>query len=109
MNQVDFPVEFNNEVDEVKESKNIYYAQAVDRLKQLAEGHNDIIGGAVNLKLPSKGHQTAYMYEVKIVIRMESNHIAATEQGEQIQSTLDRALDAVERQVHEHREKQRNY
>ena len=109
MNRVDFPVEFNNEIDEVKESENKYYAQSVDRLKQLTEGHHDIIGGAVNLKLPSKGHQTAYMYEVKIVVHMGAEHIAATEQGKQIQSTLDRALDAIERQVHEHREKQRNY
>ncbi len=109
MNEVDFPVLFNNEVDEVKESENKYYAQAVDRLKQLAEGHNDIIGGAVHLMLPSKGHQTPYLYEIKVVVHMQAEHIAATENGGQIQSTLDRTLDAVERQVREHREKQRNY
>jgi ribosome-associated translation inhibitor RaiA len=40
---------------------------------------------------------------------MGSDHIAATEKGEQIQSTLDSALDAVERQVHERRKQQRNY
>jgi ribosome-associated translation inhibitor RaiA len=40
---------------------------------------------------------------------MGSEHIAATEQGEQFRATLDGALDAVERQVRERRKKQRNY
>jgi ribosome-associated translation inhibitor RaiA len=40
---------------------------------------------------------------------LESDHIAATEKGEQLQSTLDGALDAVERQVHKRRKQQRNY
>jgi ribosomal subunit interface protein len=109
MNDVGFAVEFNNQIDEIKESENDYYAQAEDRLKQLAEGHNDILGGAVNLRLPAKGRHTTYLYEVKIVVHMGSTHIAATEEGKEIQSALDHALDAIERQVHEHREKQRNY
>jgi ribosome-associated translation inhibitor RaiA len=36
-------------------------------------------------------------------------HIAATGKGERFTATLDGALDAVERQVREHREQQRNY
>ena len=109
MNETSFAIEFNNEIDGIKESENEYYAQAADRIKQLAEGHDDILGGAINLKLPTKGHHKTYLYEVKIVVHMGATHIAATEEGKEIQSTLDRALDAVERQVLEHREKQRNY
>jgi ribosome-associated translation inhibitor RaiA len=40
---------------------------------------------------------------------MGSKNIAATEKGEQFRTTLDGALDAVERQVREHREQQRHY
>jgi len=40
---------------------------------------------------------------------MGSDHISATEKGELFQSTLDGALDAVERQVRERRKQQRNY
>jgi hypothetical protein len=58
----------------------------------LAEGHNDISGGVVNLKQPAKGHQTSYIYEVTIIVYMGSDHIAATEKGEQFQSTLDGAF-----------------
>lgn len=109
MDKANFPVEFNNEIDEVKKSENEYYTLAVDRLSKLAEGHSDMSGGAVNFKQPAREHQTPYVYEVTIVVYMGSNHIAATEKGEQFQSTLDGALDAVERQVHEHRKQQRNY
>ena len=40
---------------------------------------------------------------------MGSEQVVATEKGELIQSTLDGALDAVERQVHENRKQLRNY
>ena len=109
MERVDFPVEFNNEIDDVKKSENEVYTLAVDRLSKLAEGHNDISGGVVNLKQPAQGHTTAYIYEVTIVVYMGAEHIAATEKGHQFQATLDGALDAVERQVRERRKQQRNY
>ena len=109
MDKPNFPIEFNNEIDDVKKSENEYYTLAVGRLNKLVEGHNDISGAVVNFKQPAKKHQTSYINEVTIVVYMGSEHIAATEKGEQFESTLDGALNAVERQVHEHREKQRNY
>lgn len=109
MDKLNFPIEFNNEIDDVKKSENKFYTLAADRLSKLAEGHNDISGAVVNLKQPSKEHQTAYINEVTIVVYMGSEHIAATEKGEQFESTLDGALDAVERQVHECRTQQRSY
>jgi len=109
MNNANFTIEFNNEIDDVKKSENEFYTLAVDRINNLAEGHFDISGGMVNFKKPAKEHQTAYIYEITIVLYMGSDHIAATEKGEHIQATLDGALDAVERQVHERRKQQRNY
>jgi ribosome-associated translation inhibitor RaiA len=109
MDSASFPIEFNNEIDDIKKSENKYYTLAVDRLSKLAKGHNDISGAVVNFKQPAKEHQTAYINEVTIVVYMGSDNIAATEKGERFQSTLDGALDAVERQVHERRKQQRNY
>jgi len=109
MDSASFPIEFNNEIDDVQKSENKNYTLAVDRLSKLAEGHNDISGGVVNFKQPAKGHQTAYIYEVTIIVYMASDNIVATEKGEHFQSTLDGALDAVERQVREFRKQQRNY
>lgn len=48
MDALNFPIEFNNELDDVKKSENESYTLAVDRLSKLAEGHNDISGGVVN-------------------------------------------------------------
>ncbi|MBN1438680.1 MAG: HPF/RaiA family ribosome-associated protein [Anaerolineales bacterium] len=104
-----FPIEFNNEIDEVKKSENKYYTLAADRLSKLAEGHTDISGGMVNFKQPAKEHRTAHIYEVTIVVYMGSDPIAATEKGEQLQSALNGALDAVEQQVRERRKRLRNY
>jgi ribosome-associated translation inhibitor RaiA len=109
MDKANFPIEFNNEIDDVKKSENDIYTLAVDRLSKLAEGHNDISGAVVNLKQPAKEHQTSYINEVTIVVYMGSDNIAATEKGEQFQATLNGALDAVERQVRERRTQQRNY
>lgn len=109
MDKAYFPIEFNNEIDDIKKSENEYYTLAVDRLNKLAEAHNDISGAVVNLKCPAKELQTAYINEVTIVVYMGSDHIAATEKGEQFRSTLNGALDAVERQVREWRTQQRNY
>jgi ribosome-associated translation inhibitor RaiA len=109
MDEVNFAIEFNNEVDNVKKSENEFYTLAVDRLSKLAEGHNDISGAVVNFKQPAQERETSYIYEVTIVVYMGSEHIAATEKSEQFRATLDGALDAVERQVRERRKQQRNY
>jgi len=109
MDSASFPIEFNNEIDDIKKSENEIYTLAVDRLSKLAEGYNDISGAVVNFKQPAKEHQTVYINEVTIVVYMGSDNIAATEKGENFQSTLDGALDAVERQVRERRKQQRDY
>jgi len=109
MDTTNFPIEFNNEVDDVKKSENEFYTLAVKRLNKLAEGHTDISGAVVNFKQPAQGRETAHIYEVTIVVYMGSENIAATEKSEQFRATLDGALDAVERQVREHREQKRNY
>lgn len=108
MDTTNFPIELNNEVDDVKQSENDSYTLAVDRLSKLAEGHTDISGAIVNFKQPAKGRETAHIYEVTIVVYMGPKNIAATEKGEQFRATLDGALDAVERQVREHRKQRRN-
>ncbi len=109
MDKLNFSIEFNNELDEVKKGENKHYTLAVDRLSKLAKGHNDISGAVVNFKQPAKEHQTDYINEVTIVVYMGSDNIAATEKGEHFQATLNGALNAVERQVRERREQQRNY
>jgi len=68
LDKANFPIEFNNEIDDMKKSENEFSTLAVDRLSKMAEGHNDISGGVVNLKLSAQGHLTSYIYEVTIVV-----------------------------------------
>ena len=109
MDNVNFPVEFNNEADDIKKSEHELYALAVERLSKVADGHTDISGAVVNLKKPAQGRGTDYIHEVTIVVYMGTDKIASTENGEQLRGTLDGALDALERQVRERRKQQRNY
>jgi ribosome-associated translation inhibitor RaiA len=109
MEIVNFPIEFNNEIDDQKKADNKFYALAADRLGKLAEGHNDISGAVINFKQPAKGRETAYIHEITIVVYMGAKNIAVTQKSEQFSATLDGALDAVERQVREWRKQQRNY
>lgn len=107
MDKDNFPIEFNNEIDDVKKSENEIYTLAVERISKLAEGHHDISGAMVNLKQPAQGQ--SHIYEVTIVVYMGADHIAATEKSEQLKATLNGALDGVERQVRQFREQSRNY
>jgi hypothetical protein len=109
MDRATFPIEFNNEIDDVKKSENQFFTLAADRISDLAQGHNDISGAMVNFKMPAKERQTAYIYEITIVLYMGSDHIASTEKGKNFESTLNGALGAVEYQVRERRKQQRNY
>ncbi len=61
MDANNFPIEFYNELDDVKKSENEFYTLAVDRISKLAEGHNDISGAVVNFKQPAKEHQTSFI------------------------------------------------
>jgi DNA-binding IscR family transcriptional regulator len=61
------------------------------------------------LKQYAKEHGTSTAYEVKIMLYLGTDHIVTTEKGPLLESTLESALDAVERQVHEQRAQQRNY
>jgi len=108
MDNANFPIEFNNEVDDVKQSDHELYSVAVDRLTKLAAGHKKISGAVVNLKLPAQHRKTILLFEVTIVDYRESEHIAATEKKEQFRGVLNGALDGVERQVRALRNQQRN-
>ncbi len=110
MDQTTFPIEFNNEVDEMPKADNEFFALAAGRLSQLSKGHTDISSAVVNFKQPAQGRETAHIYEVTIVTYMRgTEQIAATDKSEHLRAALDGALDAVERQVREERERQRHH
>jgi len=78
-----------------------------DRLSELRKGHTDITGAAATLEQPAQGRETPYIFEANVVVYMRPKNINATEKHEQPEIALKGALDAMERQVRQQREKLR--
>lgn len=100
--QQDFPIEFKSDV---AESDYNLYVMIEERLKKLAKGHSDITGAAATLEQPSTGHNTPHIFEASIVVYTRPNYISGTEKSNDPRLAVKGALDAVERQVREQRDK----
>ena len=104
VNELDFTIEFNSDLDD-----NLFEArlmeEAESRLRDLSEGHDDVIGAAVTIREQAAG-QTP-IYEATVVAYVRPENIAGKEKDESPQAALKAALDAVERQVRQKRERLR--
>jgi len=101
MSELDFQFEFQSEIPN---SDNELIVEAEGRLRQLASGHSDMIGGSVALE-ELTGDITPHRYEARVVAYMRPDNVAAVEKRETAIEALKGALNAVERQVRERREK----
>jgi ribosome-associated translation inhibitor RaiA len=102
MTELDFTIEFNSEsLNEQVEAE--LFLESDARLRQLAEGHSDLRGAAVNVRRPAKT-ETAFIYEVTVVVYARPSQIAASQKNADPLLALKDSLNAVERQVREKRE-----
>ncbi|MFN2167704.1 MAG: HPF/RaiA family ribosome-associated protein [Anaerolineae bacterium] len=104
MSRLDFHVDFYSEVENMPVDLEV---EANERLAALAKGHKDMIGASVGLDEVT-GEETPHAYEARVVAYIKPDNIAATEQSEALEAALENALDALERQVREHRERLRD-
>ena len=82
-------------------------AETENRLRDLAEGHRDMIGASVSVEKPAKG-ETGHLFEASIVAYVKTKRkVVAVRKADNVSSALKQALDAIERQVREYREKMR--
>jgi ribosome-associated translation inhibitor RaiA len=103
MGSSEFYVDFNIEVPDMAAE----FAQEAERgLRALTDGHTDIVGAMVSLENIVKA-ETAYLYEVRIVLYKRPQYLTVTEQQGDPLTALKRALDALEGQVLKSREKLR--
>lgn len=79
--------------------------EAERRLRELAVDRNDIIGASVAVEEQARGEDFPHFYRVRIVAYARPDNIVAVEKDETIERALRGALEAVERQVRERREK----
>ncbi len=101
MSQTDFSFEFLSEIEQPDERLRI---EAEQRLRELTEGHKDIIGASVALE-ELTGSETPHRYQARVVVYMRPNDIAAVEKAPEPRTALQQALTAVEGQVRKYREK----
>lgn len=103
MSQTDFSYEFTGEISQPDEPLRM---EAEQRLRQLAEGHTDIIGAAVAVE-ELTGSSTPHSYRARIVVYMRPKDITAVEKESDPMTALQKALQTVERQIREYRDKLR--
>jgi ribosome-associated translation inhibitor RaiA len=105
MDELDFTIEFNSDLqDDAAEASLMSIADS--QLRELASGHDDITGAAVNIRKPAK-RETAPIHKATVVVYARPENIAATEKDNTPTGALQGALDAVERQVRKKRERLR--
>jgi ribosome-associated translation inhibitor RaiA len=103
MGASDFYVDFNIEVPTIGEE---FAKEAERRLRELAEGHNDIVGAAVSVESLVKA-ETPYLHRVRIVLYKKPQYLTVDEEHADPMAALRDALDAMEKRVQKSREKLR--
>jgi ribosome-associated translation inhibitor RaiA len=105
LDTLDFTFEFHTEIPNLRdEFEAELRAEAEHRLLALVEGHTDLIGASVVLEQPARA-ESSFIYQARVVVYGRPDHVAAVEKDNTLESTLRGAIDAVERQVRERREK----
>ena len=98
---IDLPIEFHAEVDAATDELEL---EAEKRLLKLSEGHSDMIGASISVERQAHG-ATPHLYRARVTVYVRPKNLHAQEKHKNMRSALKSALDAIERQVREKREK----
>ena len=101
MGSSDFYIDYNIEVSNVSDK---FHRETEQRLRELATAHSDMIGAAVALE-KTADTESYDLYRVRILIYKRPQDIVVTKQDADPMVTLREALDVLEEQVRESREK----
>lgn len=82
------------------------WAAAWERIQALAGDRDDMIGASAAVERVEH-RETPHVYKARVVAFIKPNNIAVNEKAETPMAALQQALDTLERQVREHREKRR--
>ncbi len=100
MGDTDFEFEFFSKLPAVRDETR---DEVKERLRALTKGHRDMTGASVTIQ--ENGHQTDEPYEARVVAYTSPKDATAVERGTTPEQALKRAINVVERQVREGREK----
>lgn len=102
MSRSDFHFEFHSDIPQ--ETTISLRTKAEERLRALATNQRDLIGASVAVRELTRD-ETPHQYQARVVAYIRPENLAAVEKGDALNLTLERAIDAVERQILARREK----
>ena len=100
MDAPEFPIEINSESEAYTPD---LQEKTFERLEQLKGDHTDMVGAAVTVNEIAKGEDARF--EFKVVVYTRPDRVVASEKSNNIRTAMKGALDAMERQIREKREK----
>lgn len=100
MEAPEFPIEINSETDAYTAA---LQEKTTGRLLQLKGDHTDMVGAAVTVKEIAKGEDARF--EFKVVVYTRPDRAVASEKSNNIRTAMNGALDAMERQIRDRRDK----
>jgi ribosome-associated translation inhibitor RaiA len=101
MSRLDFHIEFHGERTNLS---NALKEEAETRLRALAADRNDLIGASIGVEELAQ-EETPHIYQARVVAYIRPENIVAVEKAGALDIALKGALEAVERQVRQRREK----
>jgi ribosomal subunit interface protein len=101
MTMAGIPIEFNTEGPQLSVE---IQDEIEKRIYKLAENHTDITSASVSLSQPAEA-DIAFVVQARIIVYRRPKDVVAVKEDETVQGALKAAMDAVERQVREHRQK----
>ncbi|MCB0061540.1 MAG: HPF/RaiA family ribosome-associated protein [Caldilineaceae bacterium] len=104
----EFTFEFQNEVQSLgSDLEDRMRTVAQERLQKLQRGHQDVVGAAVSLEQPAHA-ASDFIYESRVVVYAKPDNVAAHAKMGDPMGALKDAIDGVERQIRDRREKLRD-
>lgn len=100
----DFEFEYHSEVTNLPDDLR---PQIEERLRELSEGHKDVVGAAVSVTKMEGKQDVDHQHRARVVIYMKPENRVAVEKHESAEQALRKAVDAVVRQVRDHWDKMR--
>ncbi len=95
MSRLDFHIEFDSKTTGLDDQLRTKISR---RLESLAADERDMIGAAVGIEELSRD-ETPHAYQARIVAYARPENIAAVEKADTLDVALERAADAIERQI----------
>lgn len=101
MTLVDIPIEFTTDGPELSVE---IQDEIENRIFKLAKNHTDITGAAVAVSQPVEA-DIPFLIQARIIVYRRPKDVVANKEDETVYGALKGAMDAIERQVREHRRK----